>query len=90
MFPSIIFGTGRGPGNQRSIQIPQLSKSALKERQGLYVGRGLNRWTAIHVADLSRLFVSLAEHAFAKSDDILWGQNGLYFADSDEKVCIYA
>ncbi|KAL4927037.1 uncharacterized protein BDV17DRAFT_292930 [Aspergillus undulatus] len=88
IFPPIIFGAGQGPGNQRSIQVPSIAKNALKERQAAYVGRGLGRWSAIHVADLAGLFVKLVERAAngGESDSDVWDENGLYFAEAGEET----
>ncbi|KAL4737750.1 hypothetical protein BDV11DRAFT_216430 [Aspergillus similis] len=85
IFPPIIFGTGSGPVNQRSIQVPSIAKNALKEGQAAYVGQGLSRWGAIHIADLAQLFVKLVEKAAEGGSDDVWDENGLYFAESGEE-----
>ncbi|KAL4900809.1 hypothetical protein BDW74DRAFT_188046 [Aspergillus multicolor] len=87
VFPPIIFGAGSGPGNRRSIQVPSIAKNALKEKQAAYVGQGLSRWGAIHVADLAQLFVKLVEKAAegGDGDGDVWDENGLYFAEAGEK-----
>ncbi|KAL4814711.1 hypothetical protein BDW67DRAFT_186509 [Aspergillus spinulosporus] len=85
IFPPIIFGTGSGPVNQRSIQVPSIAKNALQERQAAYVGQGLSRWGTIHVADLAQLFVKLVEKAVDDGNDDFWDENGLYFAESGEE-----
>jgi nucleoside-diphosphate-sugar epimerase len=87
IFPPIIFGTGSGPVNQRSIQVPSIAKNALQEKQAVYVGQGLSRWGAIHIADLAQLFVKLVEKAVNGGNDDFWDENGLYFAESGEEVC---
>ncbi|KAL4964616.1 uncharacterized protein BDV14DRAFT_200671 [Aspergillus stella-maris] len=88
IFPPIIFGKGRGPGNQRSIQVPSIAKNALQRKQAAYVGRGLAKWGAIHVADLASLFGKLVERAVASGEDEgdgeVWDENGLYFVDNGE------
>ncbi|KAL5048635.1 hypothetical protein BDW71DRAFT_177168 [Aspergillus fruticulosus] len=84
IFPPIIFGTGSGPGNQRSIQVPSIAKNALQNKQAAYVGQGLSRWSAIHVADLARLFVRLVETGVEGRSGDVWDENGLYFAESGE------
>ena len=38
--PPCIYGKGRGPGNQRSIQMPDLTKCILQEKKGFRVGEG--------------------------------------------------
>ncbi|KAJ5933131.1 hypothetical protein N7516_007620 [Penicillium verrucosum] len=81
IFPPIIFGAGKGPVNQRSIQVPSLARAALLQRVGLYLGRGLSRWGIVHVSELADLFVKLAEHAVNASSGPIWNENGLFFAE---------
>jgi len=38
--PPCIYGKGRGPGNQRSMQMPDLAKCILQEKKGFQVGPG--------------------------------------------------
>ncbi|EWZ32388.1 hypothetical protein FOCG_13142 [Fusarium oxysporum f. sp. radicis-lycopersici 26381] len=83
--PPIIYGQGRGPGNQRSIQIPGLAKATLVRKKGLQVGSGDSRWGNIHIADLSRIFLSLVEKAVeGNKDEDIWGANGLFFTGAGE------
>ncbi|KAJ5847351.1 hypothetical protein N7455_011308 [Penicillium solitum] len=81
IFPPIIFGAGKGPGNQRSIQVPSLARAALLQRFGLYLGRGLSRWGIVHVSELADLFVKLVEHAVNATSGPIWNENGLFFAE---------
>ncbi|KAJ4137201.1 hypothetical protein NW768_002783 [Fusarium equiseti] len=79
VFPPIIYGKGQGPVKQRSVQIPALSKVAIERGHAVRGGRGLAAWTNVHVADLARLFVLLAEKAEkGDDDDKVWGENGIY------------
>ncbi|KAL5591679.1 hypothetical protein ACKLNR_013162 [Fusarium oxysporum f. sp. zingiberi] len=83
--PPIIYGQGRGPGNQRSMQIPGLAKATLVRKKGLQVGSGESRWGNIHIADLSRIFLSLVEKAVeGNKDEDIWGANGLFFTGAGE------
>ncbi|KAF5254684.1 hypothetical protein FANTH_617 [Fusarium anthophilum] len=83
--PPIIYGQGRGPGNQRSMQIPGLAKATLERKKGLQVGSGESRWGNIHIADLSRIFLSLVEKAVeGNQDENIWGANGLFFTGAGE------
>ncbi|KAF9629150.1 Mannosyltransferase 1 CMT1 [Lasiodiplodia theobromae] len=78
----IIFGAGRGPGNRRSIQIPELARTAIERRRAWQVGRGLSVWDHVHVRDLSGITLRLVERAVAGGSDQsgLWGEDGVYFA----------
>lgn len=83
----MIYGEGRGPGNRRSVQVPELAKVALQRRKGLQVGEGLSRWGNVHVRDLSRLLVLLIERAVnGDEDDKVWGSNGFYVTGVGEMV----
>ncbi|KAM0247172.1 hypothetical protein ACHAP5_004251 [Fusarium lateritium] len=83
--PPIIYGRGRGPGNQRSMQIPDLAKAVLERKRGIRVGAGESRWGNIHIADLSRIFLLLVEKAAeGNQDDNIWGANGVFFTGAGE------
>ncbi|KAI9931697.1 hypothetical protein ASPWEDRAFT_66430 [Aspergillus wentii DTO 134E9] len=82
VYGPLIYGKGRGPVNQRSIQIPDLAKAALQHGRCPHVGRGLNTWNTIHIADLTSLFVRLAVASSRGSNPLLWNENGVYFAES--------
>ncbi|KAL3952127.1 hypothetical protein ACCO45_013844 [Purpureocillium lilacinum] len=86
LFPPIIFGTGHGPINQRSIQIPRLAKATLERKRGLVVGKGENRWGSVHIRDLGRLVLKLVESATepGQYDEQLWNDNGLYMLGLEE------
>lgn len=88
LFPPIIFGTGHGPINQRSIQIPRLAKATLERKTGLVVGKGENRWGSVHIRDLGRLVLKLVERATepGQYDEQLWNDNGLYMLGLEETV----
>lgn len=75
--PSLIYGRGSGL-NPFSHQVPTLAKLARAAGQPLHVGRGLARWSNVHIDDVARLFLtaldkSPAGHAyFASSGDMSW------------------
>ncbi|PYI09774.1 NAD dependent epimerase/dehydratase family protein [Aspergillus sclerotiicarbonarius CBS 121057] len=82
IFPPIIYGRGRGPINQRSIQIPELARVTMQRREGVQVGKGESTWSNVHVSDVSSIFVKLVEKALQNEDGELWNENGLYFPGS--------
>ena len=53
--PPLVYGNGG------STQIPALFDSAKRSGAVRYVGRGLNRWSFIHIDDLAALFVAAAD-----------------------------
>ncbi|GLB09469.1 hypothetical protein AtubIFM57258_005391 [Aspergillus tubingensis] len=79
IFPPIIYGRGRGPINQRSIQIPELVRVMMQRRGGIQVGKGEATWSNVHISDVSSIFVKLAEKALRDEEGDLWNKNGLYF-----------
>ncbi|KAH6884851.1 hypothetical protein B0T10DRAFT_577225 [Thelonectria olida] len=80
--PPTIYGPGRGPGNKRSIQIPELAMYALKRGAAPYVEAGENIWNTVHLHDLSNLFLKLVEDAVKVGGAATWGVNGYYFVES--------
>jgi nucleoside-diphosphate-sugar epimerase len=54
--PSKIYGLGRGP-NPHSAQIPFLAGNARKHGVVQIVGKGLNRWSNVHMDDVADLYL---------------------------------
>lgn len=90
IFPPIIFGQGRGLGNNKSIQIPSLCRVAVGRHQSVYVGRGQACWGNVHIADLARLVADLiqAHHQSHHRND-LWNEDGIYLPATGEMVSKY-
>ncbi|GAB1208573.1 hypothetical protein APSETT445_007324 [Aspergillus pseudonomiae] len=82
IYGPLIYGQGRGPVNQRSIQLPDLAKSTIQHGHGLQVGRGLSCWSNIHVSDIAQLVVKLTQEASNSRNAPLWNENGIYFAEN--------
>ncbi|KAF3762240.1 NAD(P)-binding protein [Cryphonectria parasitica EP155] len=83
--PPTIYGTGRGTGNTRSIQVPDLIKFALQNGLVPVVGTGLTEWDHVHVHDLADLFVRLVEAAqdpATAGDAEVFGEQAYYFAEA--------
>ena len=89
IFPPIIYGRGRGPVNQRSIQIPELARVTMQRRGGIPVGKGEATWSNVHISDVSSIFVKLAEKALRDEEGNLWNKNGLYFPGNGAIVSPY-
>jgi nucleoside-diphosphate-sugar epimerase len=53
---SMIYGHALGPPAQ-SVQIPALVRQARTSGVVRYIGRGLNRWSNVHIADVAALYV---------------------------------
>ncbi|KAF5572232.1 nad dependent epimerase dehydratase family [Fusarium pseudocircinatum] len=81
--PPLIYGVGRGPGNQHSVQANLVASSIMKYGQGFTLNGGQNVWNTVHVHDLSKLFVLLGEAAINGGDPATWNDEGYYLAEND-------
>src|SRR5271154_2193930 len=52
---AMIYGKTLGPQAQ-SVQIPALARQAKSSSVARYIGRGLNRWSNVHIADVAELY----------------------------------
>lgn len=59
---TLIYGTALGPKSQ-SVQLPRLVAQAKASGQAPYIGRGLNRWSNVHIADVADLYLLALEKA---------------------------
>lgn len=91
--PPAIYGIGRGPDNQRSIQLPGLCAATLELGYAIKVNEGKTNWGNVHVHDLSDLYLKLVEEAAAGGETAdwagkppTWGAEGYYFCENGEHV----
>lgn len=82
--PPTIYGPGRGPGNKRSHQVPELARATLEQGRGIKVGAGETYWHEVHVHDLSQLYLKLVEAAAKGGEPATWGSEGYYFCERSE------
>jgi len=66
--PSTIYGTGNGPVNQISQQVPTVVRIALQQKKGVVVGPGTNLWNNVHIDDLVVLYDLVLGRAFSGQD----------------------
>lgn len=59
---TLIYGTALGPKSQ-SVQLPRLVAQAKASGKAPYIGRGLNRWSNVHIADVADLYLLALEKA---------------------------
>lgn len=64
--PPMIYGQGLGI-KKESIQLPWLIELAKEKHQGVHIGKGENRWSHVHIADLVDLYLLALEKAPAGS-----------------------
>ncbi|KAK7914321.1 hypothetical protein PG985_012024 [Apiospora marii] len=87
--PPCIYARGRGPGNQRSMQVYRMAEQTLKTGYAPVYGTGRSEWDYVHVRDLSQFFVLAVEAALdtAKRDDPeVFGPRAYYFCESGKLV----
>jgi nucleoside-diphosphate-sugar epimerase len=59
---SMIYGHALGPDSE-SVQVPLLARQAKSSGIARYIGRGLNRWSNAHIADVAELYALALERA---------------------------
>jgi len=59
---AMIYGNALA-GSGQSVQLPALVRQAKATGAAPYIGRGLNRWSNVHIADVAALYI----HAIAKA-----------------------
>jgi nucleoside-diphosphate-sugar epimerase len=70
---SMIYGHTLGPPAQ-SVQIPALTRQAKASGVARFIGRGLNRWSNVHIADVAALYVLALPKAPART--FMYVENG--------------
>ena len=71
--PPMIYGVGAGL-HKTSIQLPGLIRASRLLGAGVHIGRGENRWSNMHIADLVDLYLLALEQAPAGS--FFFAENG--------------
>jgi nucleoside-diphosphate-sugar epimerase len=72
--PTMIYGDGLGL-NKNSVQVPLLAQTARQYNTGLYIGKGANVWSNVHIGDLVQLYLLALQKAPA---------GAFYFAENGE------
>ncbi len=52
----MIYGEGLGLSKE-SDQLPKLIRQSIQKKAGVYLGKGLNRWSNVHIQDIVNLYV---------------------------------
>ncbi|KAM5355510.1 hypothetical protein ACJ41O_002156 [Fusarium nematophilum] len=85
--PPTIYGTGGGPVNKHSIQVPNLARAALELGYAPVVGAGKTEWDNVNIDDLADLFgkfVDAAQDPSKRDDPEIFGRNAYFFARAAE------
>jgi nucleoside-diphosphate-sugar epimerase len=59
---SMIYGDAIGP-KARSVQLPRLIDLARETNTARFIGRGLNRWSTVHIEDVADLYLLAMDRA---------------------------
>src|SRR4029453_15194802 len=71
--PSMIYGDALGLPTE-SDQLPQIIRKSREMGTGVHVGKGVNRWSNVHIKDLAQLYVLALEKA--PSASYFFAENG--------------
>lgn len=71
--PTMIYGEGLGL-KKESIQVPMLEKVSKKKGVGIYIEKGENIWSNVHIEDLAELYLLALEKA--KAGAYYYAENG--------------
>ncbi|KAI2472616.1 NAD(P)-binding protein [Annulohypoxylon bovei var. microspora] len=83
--PPTIYGQGRGPVNQRSIQVPMLIEYTIKNGFAPIQAPGLTEWDNVHIHDLGDFFVLAVDTALdpsKNSNPEIFGPKGYFFLEN--------
>jgi nucleoside-diphosphate-sugar epimerase len=83
----LIYGRGRGPWNQRTVQCAEIARATLKLGYGFKLNDGKNAWSNVHVADFAKVVCLLIKAAMQERSDGLWNQDGIYHPENGKMVC---
>lgn len=82
VFPPVIYGLGKD--NRLSIQIPTMTRFAIKHGFAGYVGKGKALWGQIHVSDLARGYMTILHYMESTSgEEVL--KNPYFFIENGEE-----
>lgn len=84
ILPPLIYGVSKTDG-KLSIQVPTLTRFAMKHRYAGHVGKGEAVWSTVHVSDLARAYLLVLQWAQAAPDTAATG-NPYFFCENGEEI----
>jgi nucleoside-diphosphate-sugar epimerase len=66
MVPSMIYGDSLGL-DVESVQLPAVYRKSIESCKGVYLGKGINRWSNVNISDVVDLYLLALENAPAAS-----------------------
>eukprot|EP01103_Thecamoeba_quadrilineata_P019835 TRINITY_DN8227_c0_g1_i1.p1 TRINITY_DN8227_c0_g1~~TRINITY_DN8227_c0_g1_i1.p1 ORF type:complete len:343 (-),score=50.12 TRINITY_DN8227_c0_g1_i1:141-1169(-) len=82
VLPPVIYGVGKD--NRLSIQIPTMTRFAIKHGFAGYVGKGKSVWGHVHVSDLARGYLTILHYMEATSGEKVL-ENPYFFIENGEE-----
>lgn len=84
VMPPHIIGQGTGLFNKGSVAVPSIIRGSLKAGYVPYLKDAKDcHWSAIHIHDLGRAYVTLAEAVLAGSEEVVGkGKDGYFFVEA--------
>ena len=70
--------------NPRSMQIPTLISASLNRGRAGVVGKGISRWSSVHIDDTADLYIILFDAIVHDPESVGHGRNGYYFGANGE------
>ncbi|CAE6470322.1 unnamed protein product [Rhizoctonia solani] len=67
--PPVVYGLGTGPVRRINGQITHAVRIFLEMNHAVYVGKGTNIWSHIHIRDLIQAILTIIDHAIRTQND---------------------
>ncbi|KAG8925852.1 hypothetical protein FRC00_003543 [Tulasnella sp. 408] len=84
--PATVYGKGRGPVRNLSIQVNNMIRVALRRKEVVQTGPGTNVWNSVHIDDLADLYGLVLDHALSGKDKSTDPFERFYWGSGDEYV----
>ncbi|PWY81555.1 NAD(P)-binding protein [Aspergillus sclerotioniger CBS 115572] len=81
--PTTVYGIGRGPCSQRSRQVYELARTALRRGKAPYISPGQSFGCNVHIHDLTDLYIRFFQAALDRTEG-LWGSDAYFVAENGE------
>lgn len=80
--PPTVYGSTRGIGNPRSMQINEIVRVFLTNGFAFQVNEGQNVWHQVHVQDLADLYLLFAQDAISEDPRATYNEQGYYLSEN--------
>ncbi|OQO05389.1 hypothetical protein B0A48_09157 [Cryoendolithus antarcticus] len=84
VLPPLIYGVVK-KNSKLSIQVPALTRFALKHKYAGHIGQGEAVWSTVHVADLARAYLMILHWAESAPDSATTG-SPYFFCENGEEI----